>query len=148
MSIVQNFLCLFLQCSKSCFLTCNHLFGRTGGNSWSTGPAPPPPPGVHHRHPSGEDNKSEAGQKSVLNAVIIVVSCLGALLVVSLLIAVFSRRRSPPPSSHFLDEERISGRKGFTPLQSQELRPESYVAILKDPKGILLFVVSACRNNK
>ncbi|XVF86258.1 hypothetical protein PTKIN_Ptkin18bG0026400 [Pterospermum kingtungense] len=108
---------------------------ETGGNSWSTGPAPPPPPGVQHHHPSGEENNGQGGQKSVLNAVLIVVSCLGALLVIALLIAVFSRKRSPPPSSHFFDdEERISERKGFTPLQSQELSHESYASILKDQK--------------
>ncbi|XVF23278.1 hypothetical protein REPUB_Repub13aG0022400 [Reevesia pubescens] len=109
---------------------------QTGGNSWSTGPAPPPPPGVHHRHPNGDEKNSHGGggQKTVVNAIIIAVSCIGALLVVSLIISVFSRRRSPLPSSHFLDEERTSRRKGFTPLQSQELRAESYVGILKDPK--------------
>ncbi|XWS19205.1 hypothetical protein CRYUN_Cryun32bG0111100 [Craigia yunnanensis] len=108
---------------------------QTGGNSWSTGPAPPPPPGVHHRHPNGEEKQSDGGQKSsVVNAVIIAVSCLGALLVVALLIAVFSSRRSPPPSSHFFDEERTSGSKPFTPLQSQEMSAESYAGILKDPK--------------
>ncbi|XWS11664.1 hypothetical protein CRYUN_Cryun37aG0018600 [Craigia yunnanensis] len=90
---------------------------------------------VYHRHPNGEEKQSHGLQtSSVVNAVIIAVSCLGALLVVALLIAVFSRRMSPPPSSHFLDEKRISGRTGFTPLQSQELRAESYVGILEDPK--------------
>ncbi|WRX26148.1 Serine-threonine/tyrosine-protein kinase [Theobroma cacao] len=107
---------------------------ETGGNSWSSGPAPPPPPGVQHSHPNGEGKESNDVEKSVVNAVIIAVSCLGVLVVLALLIAVFSKRRSPPPSSHFLDEEMISGRKGFTPLQSRELSPESYVGILKDPK--------------
>ncbi|XVE89236.1 hypothetical protein DITRI_Ditri19aG0134300 [Diplodiscus trichospermus] len=112
---------------------------QIGGNFWSTGPAPPPPPGVHHRHPNGKETQSpNVENSSVLTAVIIALSCLGALLVAALLIAIFSTRRTPPPSSHFLDEERATGRTGFTPLQSQELSSESYVGILKDAKGVVL----------
>ncbi|KAG8491020.1 hypothetical protein CXB51_014152 [Gossypium anomalum] len=111
---------------------------KTGGNSWSTGPAPPPPPGVQHRRrPATEEKKSEGPKKSLQNGLIIAFSCLGGLALLLLLLLMFAftrRRRSPPPSSLFLDDDKMSGRKGFTPLHSQELGAESYVGILKEPK--------------
>ncbi|KAE8714665.1 Protein STRUBBELIG-RECEPTOR FAMILY 5 [Hibiscus syriacus] len=109
---------------------------ETGGNSWSTGSAPPPPPGVRHRrHTNHEEKKNEASEKALRNGLIIGFSCLGGASLLLVLVCVFTRRRSPPPSSYFLDEDMISRRKGFTPLHSQELGTETYVGILKEPKG-------------
>ncbi|GMI73069.1 STRUBBELIG-receptor family 5 [Hibiscus trionum] len=108
---------------------------KTGGNSWSTGTAPPPPPGVHHRRrPNKQEENSEGSTRSLQMGLIIGFSCLGGICLLLFLMFVFTRRRSPPPSTHFLDEDVISRRKGFTPLHSQELGTESYVSILKEPK--------------
>ncbi|KDP25030.1 hypothetical protein JCGZ_22565 [Jatropha curcas] len=97
---------------------------HTGGNSWSSGPAPPPPPGAkpiraHHRENGGKDG---------LSGLSIALIVLASLVVVALLITLLSTRKSSP-SSHFLDEERASHHKGFTPLASQELSNDSYPAM-------------------
>ncbi|KAL4366449.1 hypothetical protein GQ457_05G025240 [Hibiscus cannabinus] len=108
---------------------------KTGGNSWSTGPAPPPPPGVKHRSRPNNEENSEGSKISLRNGLLIGFSCLGAVTLLLFLICICTmRRRSPPPSSHFLDEDIVSRRKGFTPLHSQELGTEAYVGILKEPK--------------
>ncbi|KAL0341731.1 UNVERIFIED_CONTAM: protein STRUBBELIG-RECEPTOR FAMILY 5 [Sesamum calycinum] len=90
---------------------------KTGGNSWSSGPAPPPPPGVtsHSRH-----SKPEEAKKSGLSAAAIVGIVLGVLVVLGLIIALLSKRRSPP-SSHFLEEDRLNQRRPFAPLSSGQL---------------------------
>ncbi|GLT38207.1 hypothetical protein SLA2020_124710 [Shorea laevis] len=107
---------------------------QTGGNSWSTVPAPPPPPGVHHHsHNEDEQKSAEGGLKSAVSVVIIGATCLGVLLVVALLIALISRRKSSP-SSHFLDEEMGDQRKGLTSGKSQELPTELYKGISEDEK--------------
>ncbi|KAG6730638.1 hypothetical protein I3842_01G090800 [Carya illinoinensis] len=107
----------------------------TGGNSWSSGPAPPPPPGAKH-HANQHSTKNDDG-KSVKSGVTIAGIALGVLAAIGILIALFSRRKSPPPS-HFLDEERISQRRSFTPLASRELSKDFHTGIRKDFKGRLL----------
>ncbi|XP_039053755.1 protein STRUBBELIG-RECEPTOR FAMILY 5 [Hibiscus syriacus] len=108
---------------------------RTGGNSWSTGPAPPPPPGAQHRRrPNKQEKDSEGSNKSLRKGLIIGFSCFGGISLLLFLLFVFTRRKPPPPSSHFLDEDMISAHKGFTPLHSQELGTGTYVGILKEPK--------------
>lgn len=94
-----------------------YLF-RTGGNSWSTGPAPPPPPGAGpiHLHP-----KKESGKSSTINGVAIATILVSVLVALAILVALLSRRRSSSPPSHFLDEEKASQRKGYTPFSSQQL---------------------------
>ncbi|CAI8601504.1 unnamed protein product [Vicia faba] len=89
---------------------------RTGGNSWSTGSAPPPPPGT----PPIEHAKKKAG-KSVVTGVTIAGIAVAVLIVVILIVALSKRRRSSVPSSHFIDEDRRSQHRSFTPLASQEL---------------------------
>lgn len=43
------------------------------------------------------------------------------LVVIILVVALSKRRRSSVPSSHFIDEDRHSQHRSFTPLASQEL---------------------------
>uniref|UniRef100_A0A7N2LPQ7 Uncharacterized protein n=1 Tax=Quercus lobata TaxID=97700 RepID=A0A7N2LPQ7_QUELO len=59
---------------------------------------------------------------------------LGVLAAIGALIALFSRRKSSP-SSHFLDEERSSQSRSFTPLASQELSKDLPTDISNDFKG-------------
>ncbi|XP_058767406.1 protein STRUBBELIG-RECEPTOR FAMILY 5-like isoform X2 [Vicia villosa] len=89
---------------------------RTGGNSWSTGPAPPPPPGT----PPIERAQKKTG-KSVITGVAIAGIGFAVLIVIILIVALTKRRRSSVPSSHFIDEDRHSQHRSFTPLASQEL---------------------------
>lgn len=67
--------------------------------------------------------------------VIIAIAVLLALAIIAIVIALFSRRRSSP-SSHFLDEERASQRRAFTPLASQELTNDMAPESIKPFKGI------------
>ncbi|KAL6996074.1 hypothetical protein U1Q18_006210 [Sarracenia purpurea var. burkii] len=103
---------------------------ETGGNAWSSAPAPPPPPGQksnpHADKPSSKDDK-----KSGMNGAAIAGIALGVLLALVIIIALLSRRSSTPPS-HFLDEERISQRRPFTPLASQELSNDFHSEMRKD----------------
>ncbi|XP_031380513.1 protein STRUBBELIG-RECEPTOR FAMILY 5-like isoform X3 [Punica granatum] len=107
---------------------------ETGGNSWSSGPAPPPPPGaarINHRSKEGQDG----GGKSSVNGLAIAGIIMGVLVVLALLMAVFSRRSSASSvPSHFLDEERASQRRAFTPLTSQELSDDLRADICKNFK--------------
>ena len=59
---------------------------------------------------------------------------LGVLAAIRALIALFSRRKSSS-SSHFLDEERSSQSRSFTPLASQELSEDLPTDISNDFKG-------------
>lgn len=59
---------------------------------------------------------------------------LGVLVAIGVLIALFSRRKSSP-SSNFLDEERLSQRRSFTPLASQELSQDLRADMSKGFKG-------------
>ncbi|KAK2432217.1 STRUBBELIG-receptor family [Trifolium repens] len=92
---------------------------QTGGNSWSTGPAPPPPPGTPHiKHSEKNDGKS------VVTGVVIAGVTFGVLAVIIIIVSL-SKRRSSLPSSRFIDEERRSQNRSFTPLASQELSKDS-----------------------
>lgn len=64
---------------------------------------------------------------------------MGVLVVIGILITLFSRRKSSP-SSNFLDEERISQRRSFTPLASQELSQDLRADISKSFKGSFFFL--------
>ncbi|XP_028123245.1 protein STRUBBELIG-RECEPTOR FAMILY 5 isoform X1 [Camellia sinensis] len=103
---------------------------QSGGNSWSSGPAPPPPPGQKSNSRSDKSSSNGDG-KSGLSGAAISGIVMGILLVIAIIIALFSRRSSTPPS-HFLDEDRVSQRRPFTPLASQELSNDMRSEIQKD----------------
>uniref|UniRef100_A0A7N0TZ04 Protein kinase domain-containing protein n=1 Tax=Kalanchoe fedtschenkoi TaxID=63787 RepID=A0A7N0TZ04_KALFE len=91
---------------------------ETGGNSWSSGPAPPPPPGVHY---NARPHKAEGGGASARMAgVIIVASVFGVLVVVAIILIIGLRKSSPPSSIYLDDEARISEHKQFAPLSAHE----------------------------
>ncbi|KAL4600330.1 hypothetical protein ACB092_11G190900 [Castanea dentata] len=116
-------------------------YHRSGGNSWSSGGAHPPPPGTPHvldQHTT----KKHFGGKSVMSGASIAGIALGVLAAIGVLIALFSRRISSP-SSHFLDEERSSQSRSFTPLASQELSKDLPTDISNDFKGHRLVDSSA-----
>ncbi|XP_059641250.1 protein STRUBBELIG-RECEPTOR FAMILY 5-like isoform X2 [Cornus florida] len=92
---------------------------ETGGNSWSSGPAPPSPPGHKSKSRANKQSEEDGEKKSGLSTAAIVGIVLAVLLAVIILIALFSRKSSPP--SHFLDEERLSQRKPFTSLSFDDL---------------------------
>ncbi|PIN23864.1 Serine/threonine protein kinase [Handroanthus impetiginosus] len=83
---------------------------KTGGNDWSSGPAPPPPPG----QTSVRSDKSSAGLSGAAIAVIV----MGVFIVLGFIITLFSRTRSSPPPSHFLEEDTLSQQRPFAPLSS------------------------------
>ncbi|TKY64715.1 STRUBBELIG-RECEPTOR FAMILY 5 [Spatholobus suberectus] len=102
---------------------------QTGGNSWSTGPAPPPPPGTPPIKHSEKKNKN-----SVVSGVVIAGIAFGVLAVIIIVLAL-SKRKSSIPSSHFIDEERRSQHRSFTPLASQKLSKDSGADVSKEYKG-------------
>ncbi|RDX71756.1 Protein STRUBBELIG-RECEPTOR FAMILY 5, partial [Mucuna pruriens] len=102
---------------------------QSGGNSWSSGAAPPPPPGTPHIKHSEKKNEN-----TVVSGIVIAGIAFGVLAVIIIVIAL-SKRRSTLPSSHFIDEERRSQRKSFTPLASQQLSKDSGADVTKDYKG-------------
>ncbi|XP_061361366.1 protein STRUBBELIG-RECEPTOR FAMILY 5-like [Gastrolobium bilobum] len=107
---------------------------ETGGNSWSTGPAPPPPPGT----PPIKHSEKKKNEKSVVSGVAIAGIAFGVLAIIIIVIALSKKRsslRSSLPSSHFMDEEKNSQRRSFTPLASQELSKDSGADVSKEYKG-------------
>ncbi|KAJ8560162.1 hypothetical protein K7X08_004220 [Anisodus acutangulus] len=97
---------------------------ETGGNSWSSGPAPPPPPGQkakpHTRKSGKESEKSGLGVAAIAGIV------LGVLVLLGVIISLFSRKRSSSPSSHFLEEDKFGQRQPFTPLSPEELSSSAH----------------------
>lgn len=118
----------------SSFFITFEFFWRTGGNSWSSGPAPPPPPGQKsHSHAKHSNNKKPEGSGGMSGEAIAGI-VLGVLVILGIIIALFSRRSSKP-SSHFLEEDRLSQHRPFTPLASQELSSDLYTDRQKSFKG-------------
>ncbi|KAK2965453.1 hypothetical protein RJ640_008247 [Escallonia rubra] len=103
---------------------------QTGGNSWSSGPAPPPPPGQKIT-PRASKHSSKGTEKSGLGGAAIAGIVLGVLVVLGMIIALLARKRSSPPS-HYLEEDRLSQRRPFTPLASQELSNDRRSEMHKD----------------
>ncbi|KAL5160162.1 Protein STRUBBELIG-RECEPTOR FAMILY 5 [Glycine soja] len=101
---------------------------QTGGNSWSSGPAPPPPPGTPPIKHSEKKN-----DKSVISGVAIAGIAFGVLAVIIIVVAL--SKRSSKPASHFIDEERRSQHRSFTTLTSEELSKDSDADFSKDYKG-------------
>ncbi|KAG5141434.1 hypothetical protein JHK82_017129 [Glycine max] len=101
---------------------------QTGGNSWSSGPAPPPPPGTPPIKHSEKKN-----DKSVISGVAIAGIAFGVLAVIIIVVAL--SKRSSKPASHFIDEERRSQHRSFTTLASEELSKDSDADFSKDYKG-------------
>ncbi|KAK3015908.1 hypothetical protein RJ639_007644 [Escallonia herrerae] len=103
---------------------------QTGGNSWSLGPAPPPPPGQKIT-PRASKHSSKGTEKSGLGGAAIAGIVLGVLVALGMIIALLARKRSSPPS-HYLEEDRLSQRRPFTPLASQELSNDRRTEMHKD----------------
>lgn len=114
------------------------IFWRTGGNSWSSGPAPPPPPGAKPLSAKHKDHGKDGNGKNGMSGLAIALIVLASLVVLALLITLLSTTRKSSPSSHFLDEERGSQR-AFTPLASQELSHDLHNAKHKEFRGGHLF---------
>ncbi|KAK7389440.1 hypothetical protein VNO78_24479 [Psophocarpus tetragonolobus] len=106
---------------------------QTGGNSWSSGPAPPPPPGTPPIKHSQKKN-----DKSVISGVAIAGIAFGVLAVIVIAVAL-SKRRASTTSSHFIDEERRSQHRSFTSLASQDLSKDSGADVSKDYRGLKSF---------
>ncbi|KAJ6732652.1 PROTEIN STRUBBELIG-RECEPTOR FAMILY 5 [Salix koriyanagi] len=99
---------------------------KTGGNAWSSGPAPPGKSSSAHGKGSGK-----GGMSGLAIALIV----LASLVIVGLLVILLSKRRSSP-SSHFLEEDNGSWHRAFTPLSSHELSIDTRAAIKKEFKEI------------
>ncbi|CAH9130100.1 unnamed protein product [Cuscuta epithymum] len=87
---------------------------ETGGNSWSSGPAPPPPPGQESH------KKSEENMKSGLSGMAVAGIIMGVLLLISIIIALISKRSSST-SIHYFEDDKLSQQRPISPLASQEL---------------------------
>ncbi|XP_031476558.1 protein STRUBBELIG-RECEPTOR FAMILY 5-like isoform X1 [Nymphaea colorata] len=87
---------------------------KTGGNSWSSGPAPPSP---HQRNKSNGHSKSGMGSEKIRDAVIIIGLAIGAFALIGIAAAIVSSRSSP----RYLDEEKMSSRND-SPFFSQEIK--------------------------
>ncbi|VFQ92539.1 unnamed protein product [Cuscuta campestris] len=85
---------------------------ETGGNSWSSGPAPPPP---------GQklDKESKEKERSGLSGMAVAGIIMGVLLFISIIIALFSKRSSPT-SIHYFEDDKLSQHGPISPLSSQE----------------------------
>ncbi|PIA43963.1 hypothetical protein AQUCO_01800193v1 [Aquilegia coerulea] len=93
---------------------------QTGGNSFTSG-------GNLNRQ-DHKDVKDGKGMSGTTIAMIVI----GVLVALVLLLALLSRKSSSSSSaSHFLDEEKLSERRSFTPLVSRELEPPSNFKELK-----------------
>ncbi|KAK3009842.1 hypothetical protein RJ639_010482 [Escallonia herrerae] len=107
----------------------------TGGNSWSSGPAPPPPPGQKIT-PRASKHSSKGTEKSGLGGAAIAGIVLGVLVALGMIIALLTRKRSSP-ASHYLEEDRLSQRRPFTPLASQELSSDRRTEMHKDFRAMM-----------
>nr|DAD46272.1 TPA_asm: hypothetical protein HUJ06_004502 [Nelumbo nucifera] len=120
---------------------------KTGGNQWSSEPAPPPPLGTfgaaQQKNPTKKSSKEEKGsKKSVLNGALIGGIVIGLLLALVILI-VLLKRKSSSTSSHFLDEEKMNQKISLNPLVSNELSNDrssefsnNALKDFKDPKSL------------
>ncbi|KAJ6676000.1 hypothetical protein OIU85_012088 [Salix viminalis] len=97
---------------------------ETGGNSWSSGHPP--------RGKSSSAHEKGGGKKG-MSGLAIALLILASLVVLVLLLLLFSRKRSSP-SSNFLDEEKGSRHRTFTPLSSQELSNHRIASTKKESK--------------
>ncbi|XP_027167319.1 protein STRUBBELIG-RECEPTOR FAMILY 6-like [Coffea eugenioides] len=100
---------------------------QTGGNSWTSGPAPPPPPGTppasrpNKNHKSGGNSKSDGGSSGSNSGISggAVAGIVISILVVGAIVAFFIvKRRSRRPSK---DIEKLDNQP-FDPLVSHEVQ--------------------------
>ncbi|KAL9228462.1 hypothetical protein vseg_004044 [Gypsophila vaccaria] len=96
---------------------------QSGGNSWSSGPAPPAPPGSpSHKKPATHKKPSESSDsgKSGIGAgaiVGIILAIIAVLAIVGFLI--FKRRKSRKPTP---DVEKVDIKKPFVPVASNDVQ--------------------------
>ncbi|KAF8400122.1 hypothetical protein HHK36_013418 [Tetracentron sinense] len=107
---------------------------QTGGNSWSSGPAPNQQNSSHGSRHSSKGGKET--KKSGLSGAAIAGIVISVLVALVIIIALFSRKSSS--TSHYLDEEKLSQRRPFTPLVSHELSNDIRSDICKDFKDAIL----------
>lgn len=111
------------------------LFSRTGGNSWSSGPAPPPPPGT--RNDIRARSSREGGSHGSLSAGAIAGVVFGVLVLLGIIIFAVSKRRTSPPSSIYLEEERLSQRMPFSPIETRDSSGDLHAESRIDFRGYL-----------
>ncbi|KAK6911165.1 Leucine-rich repeat [Dillenia turbinata] len=117
---------------------------ETGGNSWSDGPAPPPPPGTP---PISKSESESKGGKTSTSGVTVAGIVIGILVVLAALIVLLARK-SKAPSSHYLEDERFSQSRSFTPLASQELSNDAHDGVRRDFRDLQSFDSSSSLGNK
>ncbi|CAI9754072.1 unnamed protein product [Fraxinus pennsylvanica] len=117
----------------------------TGGNSWSSGPAPPPPPGTKSDTRASQSNKEN--EKSGLSGVAIAGIVLGFLIILGIVINLFSRRSTPPPT-HYIEDNMLSPRRPFTPLSSGELSSDFHAKSHKEFRELKSFKSSSSNRVK
>ncbi|XP_068641574.1 protein STRUBBELIG-RECEPTOR FAMILY 6-like isoform X2 [Aristolochia californica] len=97
---------------------------ETEGNAWSSGPAPP---GSEREkdHQGHTPHSRKELNKQIVKGGIIAAIVVSVLVLTVILLVLFARKSLPSHSSQFLDEEKISQNRPFTPLVSQELDADS-----------------------
>ncbi|KAL5706095.1 hypothetical protein ACHQM5_024304 [Ranunculus cassubicifolius] len=97
---------------------------QTGGNSFTTG-------GNLQRR-NQNDPSDEGGSSSGMSGVAIAGIVIGVLVVIVLVLSLLSRKSSSSSAAHFLEEDKLSQRRSFTPLVSRELEAANF----REMKGL------------
>ncbi|KAJ1390778.1 Protein kinase domain [Sesbania bispinosa] len=132
---------------------------QTGGNAWSSGPAPPPPPGTppapksnqHHKSGGGSTTVQDAGSGTIdegKKSGIGVGSIAGiviSIIVVGAIVAFFLVKRKSKKSSSDLEK---LGNQSFAPLPSNEVHEAKSVQTTTSVIDLKTFDTSASINLK